>query len=149
MNSLSLFLYAADVLRGLQGFLGFLSFFMMFTGAGLIALSFVYDELETPKDGAKYSWEVDKKIVYPLTFLKWVGIPVLSFGFIFALIAIAIPTKDTMYMIAASQVGEQIIQLEEVKNIGGEVGGLASDTIELLRQNIQDQLTQKPTEGSK
>lgn len=66
------------------------------------------------------------------------------------------PSKNTIYAIAASQVGEQIIQLEEVQEVGGEVGGLAKDAINLLRQNIQEQLTEgrgeassKPVEASK
>jgi len=56
------------------------------------------------------------------------------------------PSKEAFRLIAASQVGEQIIQLEEVQEIGGEVGGLAKDAIELLRQQVNNNLPQKPTE---
>ncbi len=56
------------------------------------------------------------------------------------------PSKEAFRLIAASQVGEQIIQLEEVQEIGGEVGGLAKDAIELLRQQVNNNLPQKPAE---
>lgn len=51
-----------------------------------------------------------------------------------------IPPRDTLYAIAASQIGEQVVQLEQVQELGGEIGGLATDTLALLRQNIQSQL---------
>lgn len=124
MNNLSWFLYLADVLSNLQVFLFLSGLFVLLAGGfGCLVL---WEEYEV-------RWPMS--IVIPLSFLLLLG-------------SIVIPSKETMYAIAASQVGETIIQLEEVQSLGGDVGGLASDTIELLRQNIQEQLTQKPVEAA-
>lgn len=140
MNSVSLFLYFADILSGIQVFFG-LGGVITFLGAVImIGCSLVYEG----------EWKgQDRILVRPLKFLGPWGVFTLVFAFFMMLTAIAIPSKDTRFAIAASQVGEQIIQLEEVQEVGGEVGGLAKDAISLLRRNIQDQLSEKPVETDK
>jgi hypothetical protein len=51
----------------------------------------------------------------------------------FAIIACFMPSKGTMYAIAASQVGEQVVQSETVR-------GIASDAQKALQQWIKKQL---------
>lgn len=142
MNGLSWILYLTDVLTKFNDFMTpMLVATAVFVIGPMIFCSVYY---ETDCD------YTNNKRVYTKTFplkhlswhLRWVfPIWVIMFSFV-----LLIPSKETIYMIAASQVGEQIIQLQEVQEIGGEVGGLAKDTIELLRQNIQEQLTEKPVQ---
>lgn len=54
------------------------------------------------------------------------------------LIAIFTPPSSTIYKMGASVIGEQLIELEEVQEVGGELGDLAKDTITMLRSHIQD-----------
>ena len=123
MNNVSWFLYLSDVLVNLQFVLVILSL-VIGLGGGFVSIILSAD--------------------YDRHFLWFINIPLLLIC-IFA--AVAIPSKQTMYAIAASQVGEQIIQLEEVQDIGGEVGGLTKDVIQLLREQISSQLTEKPAES--
>lgn len=63
----------------------------------------------------------------------WVfGLILLVLGFFL----VFTPDRTTMYMIVASQLGEQILQLEQVQAIGGEAADLARVTIEALRAQI-------------
>lgn len=57
-----------------------------------------------------------------------------------AVLMVLVPGRNTVLLIGASQVGEQIIQLQEVQEFGGDIGALASDTITLLRQVVSDQI---------
>lgn len=59
----------------------------------------------------------------------------------FFLIATILPSKNTLYLIAASQVGEQVLTSDPAKAIGGEIGGVATDTMKLLRDYLQKQVT--------
>lgn len=124
MNNLSIFLWLADVLPTLGGVLLFIGGFC--TLLFVITSVFRYFSIVDPecreeiRDAIKYIWR-----------------SFLIFGPVLLLIGLLIPSKQTIYMIGASQAGEYIIQLEEVQELGGEVGGLAKDTIEMLRQNIQ------------
>lgn len=143
MNSLSWLLYLIDVLTKFSDAMApILAITAMFVIAPLVFCSCFY---ETDYDYIDHQ-KVYKR-TYPLKHISWHLRWFLPLWLVVLSLIILIPSRETIYMIAASQVGEQIIQLEEVQSIGGEVGGLASDTIELLRQNIQEQLTEKPVEA--
>lgn len=147
MNNVSVFLYLADILSGIQVFFG------MFGTIGLIfsivafAYSFMYDTDRVylyGEKGYKDTIRYPLKAARPWAISFFVVTLLLVFG------AIAIPSKETRYMIAASQVGEQIIQLEEVQQLGGETADLARVSIEALRNAISQTLpdsTNKPTEA--
>lgn len=90
MNSLSLLLYAADALSSVASFLFFTGGIALFCAA---------------------MWAVVEEEVPPL---KWILIP-LSMIFV----ACLIPSKTTMYAIAASEVGESIINNPSVQQTGG------------------------------
>ena len=149
MNSVSWFLYMADILSGIQVFFGLVGTIGVLVSAfAAFAASFTYEERRKFIDVDKRGYgNYETYTEYPLKTLRPWAIVGVSLSIIFMLIAISIPSKETRFAIAASQVGEQIIQLEEVQEVGGEVGGLAKDAINLLRQNIQEQLTEKPTEA--
>lgn len=66
-------------------------------------------------------------------------------GVLIGCLMVFLPSKSTMYMIVASQVGEQIIQLEEVQALGGEAADLARVSIEALRSQISEAIPTNPT----
>lgn len=122
MNSLSWFFYFSDIFASLK------------TTAALGVFVGVCLLICTPPKGVAIFGPDHKFASGMLMFWPW-------FVTIVALaLVIFIPAKETMYLIASSQIGEQVSQLEEVKKLGGDLGELASSTIELLNQNIQAQL---------
>lgn len=135
MNSVSWFLYLVDVSRGIQTIFVLaavsclvLAFILGFYGITLRDTNSwdnAYEERRAK--GVSLHWKT-----------LWLSVPI----FVFFGLSILIPSKDTLYMIGASQIGEQIIALEEVQEVGGEVGGLAKDTIALLREKIQSSLSE-------
>lgn len=120
MNDLSWLLYLIGISGNIQATLVLLGFALCFAGA-ILSCVFAF-EFDRPKTGI---FTILLTILICLS--MW-------------LTAALIPPRSTLYAIAASQVGEQLIQLEQIQELGGEVGGLATDTIALLRQNIQAQL---------
>lgn len=72
---------------------------------------------------------------------NWRGFAII--GVFLGLLLVFLPSKSTMYMIVASQVGEQIIQLEEIQALGGEAADLARVSIEALRAQISETIPAK------
>lgn len=137
MNSLSWFLYLVDISGGIQAFFGILVGASITAAVGLvIAGAHIRDAYYR---GPEDTYERKARGIALQWRSLWLAIP----ATFFLLIAFLIPSKETLYMIGASQVGEQVIQLEAVKKTGGELGALASDTIALLRQKIQENTTTK------
>lgn len=51
------------------------------------------------------------------------------------------PSQTTMTHIVLSQIGEQIIQIESINEIGGELGGIAKDSVSILRKYVSELAT--------
>lgn len=94
MNTLSWMIYAADVVGNVKGAAQFL---MIFSGIAAVSLGFF-----------KFM-----NVVAPITEEKFPGvkIPVTVFAISMA-VFVAAPSKDTVYAIAASEVGEVIVKSE-------------------------------------
>lgn len=56
---------------------------------------------------------------------------------------IATPSKTTIMLIAASELGETVLASSEAQKIGGEAGALATDSLRVLRKFINEQLDEK------
>ncbi len=134
MNDLSWLFYAAEVSERIGGGAGALAFFAglaaVFVGAGYgLTASFRLAENERDRPPPEL-------VVAARRAFKWVGAVFLA--------AIAtywfMPSKDTLMLIAASEVGETVLASKDVQAIGGEAGALASDSLKLLRKYVTDQL---------
>jgi len=140
MNGLSWFLYFVDIIGNIQGWFVGAGFLVAALGIGFFIAGLVKIDSNTTYHGdIKNSSEHQ-------TGKKWRNkgvliIPLCLLPFLFASI---VPSKEALYTIAASQIGEQVIKLEQVQSIGGEIGGLAEDTIALLREKIQEQREPTP-----
>lgn len=146
MNSLSWLIWFADVSNKVGMTSGLLAALMLMVSALFISLVFFYYEGKRI-EGHYVGEGSDRKYVstsyqtlYPYKHLrKYVAIPIILF-LLFLTLAVTTPSRDGIYLIAASQIGEQVIQLEQVQSLGGELGALASDTITILRDKISEQL---------
>ncbi len=125
MNSLSWLLYAIDVIGNLRGLVSIsLVLSCIVFGVGCICLAICWPDSTTPEDKEKVAtiWRC----------IRWL-IPVII---ITALIGVFLPSKNTLYAIAASEVGEKVVQSETVK-------GLTSDATKALHQWIKTQIEPK------
>ena len=96
MNQLSWIIYFAGVSESLSGFLtffGFIFFFGPLVLALIAHLRFDDDEISLDRE----------------TPVNWRG-KILSLGIVFFLLGNMMPPRDTVYAIAASEVGERVLQ---------------------------------------
>ncbi len=107
MNSLSWFLYFAGMAASVS------MFFTLFGFLTLTVLGFV----------SVYAWLEDNNPKY----LKWNLVPVLLIA-----VAVLIPSKDTMYAIAASELGEEVVK-----------SAIGQKSIKAIEQWIDSQLEKK------
>jgi hypothetical protein len=109
VNALSQLIYAADVANGASGLLSFVSG-MSFISAGI---SFIAAVVMGPEPDC-YSWEdKEAKRAWRTELrgkLSGAVKPLLVSFVVCALIATVIPSKDTIYAIAASEMGERALQ---------------------------------------
>ena len=99
MNNLSWIIYAADVIGSLILFLGL-------TGFALLCVSFgniMYHSIENDDARLATTW-------------KW-AVPLAFFLFV---VAILLPSRQTIILIAASQYGEHVAQTPEAKELANE-----------------------------
>ncbi len=145
MNSLSWLIYAIHLFGNLGGF------FLGVAIVSSIALAIV-TLIRAINNSDRYCYggnakekealELDKKEVYKnlrVTFLKWVCVPVLCF-----FIAAIIPDRRTMYLIAASEIGERVVQSEKVQSVFDPSIDLLKNWIKSENDKIVESM--KPTE---
>lgn len=97
MNALSWLIYLADALGGLKGFLAFL------TGACAVGIFCILMGLIMNQ--GEY-FEAERKAL-----LRWFK-PVIISMVVGGVVASIIPSRNTMYAIAASEMGEEVIKSE-------------------------------------
>lgn len=127
MNSVSWLLYAAEVTDSLKTTVGITMLASAMVGAFVALMApMALDVLDwgvSPKQFYAAIWKT-VRVALPLALLLYA----------------ALPSKGTIMLIAASQVGESIITSAEAQKIGGEAGALANDSLRLLRKYVNDQL---------
>jgi len=107
MNSLSWLMYTADVVAGIGGALALI----VILGIGAVALRVIWSMVT-------YSnYEDDQS----LTAGKSTVVKALTVVLIALLIDVLVPSKETVYLIAASEVGEQVVTSEEGKRVLGKI----------------------------
>lgn len=130
MNSLSILLYIADVLYTLTGVLtGILIFGWIIYAVGMLAYkmwsndTWSSDEPETKiaKKKARERSILPKK--------KWFWLSGLVILFL-----TLVPSKDTFYMIVASEAGETVVNTPEAKEIMSDVKEIIDIQLEKLKQ---------------
>ena len=124
MNDLSILIYAADVLPKIATSLGALSFF---TAIGIMAatvgkIAYKAENADSYTQRVKpETYEAAVKIK-PFSLVKWLWVPV-----VLMLFAAMIPSKQTIYLIAGSEVGEMAINTPEAREVMGDIKTILSD----------------------
>lgn len=143
MNSLSWLLYAADVAQGIKVGGGIAATFMVVGGVAAMPMSFLAgetyyfyteDEKEEARARPGIIRDVAKKVIIG-------GVILLSVGAV-------LPSRTTIMLIAASEVGETILASPQAQEIGGEAGELATDSLRVLRNFINEQLGTPKSEAT-
>lgn len=131
MNGLSWLLYLADVSEGLR-LIALAGWVISILMVAIAIMAWVVQSDDNPGDT-----EGNKELK------AWAGrvfsksLPI----FVIALLMyVGIPQRQTFMLIAASEFGEDVLNSEAARNIGGEAGDLAVDSLSLLRKYINDQL---------
>ena len=130
MNSLSILLYIADVLYTTTGVL---TGFLIFGWAGYAVGSLIYkmwgndtwsyDDAETKVRRKKArEWS-------PIPKQRWFWLSGLTILFL-----TLVPSKDTFYMIVASEAGETVVNTPEAKEIMSDVKEIIDIQLEKLKQ---------------
>lgn len=108
MNSLSWFFYLANVLPAISSFL-FAVGFSLSVGIALYVVA--YKSPDHPFQGLLTG-------LFPFPY-KLCSVPL-----VFFLFSILIPQEKTIYMIAASEMGETVVQSEEAKELYDDLKGI-------------------------
>lgn len=126
MNNLSWFLYLAEVLSSTGSLAVFLS---IVTGIGSIVGLILYfismgdNDINKGKDAS--AW---------VTFSGKLCVRFIPFFLFFSIYACLVPSKTTMYMIAASQLGEEIARTQAA----GEVAKETQEIAQMLSAKIKE-----------
>lgn len=134
MNGLSIILYVSDIVGNIGPALVIFGLIGFVVIAGFVITGGVQRDFSGSRESDE--WKEGKSLQSKALNSAWIPVAMI-------VIATLIPSKQTVLLIGASQAGEQILQLEEVKKIGGEAGALASDTISMLREMISEQSGEK------
>jgi len=126
MNSLSWILYFADVLSKLGDIFAGLGAVLMFVSIVCIIPGFLVVW--------QYSSEQFAQSKRTFGRISLIGIPIATFMII---VSIFIPSKETMYMIAASEVGETVMTSNDGKEIYAELKSTILDNIRQLRTQAE------------
>jgi len=119
MNELSIFIYLADVVGDLEGF----AISTMVLGAAAAA-TLIRILLVRHAEGWEDLGDVNRKRVNQ--FLRWV----LASFIISGLIVVVFPSRDTMYMMAASEVGEELLVTPEMVKLRAIINEQLEDIVD-------------------
>ena len=105
MNTLSQLIYFAGVSENLGGLLGFLAFITIFLSTGLIVMSF------DVKEDIRWAEGEDKiRILSESKRYMSLGVASIVLFFVLCISAALMPSKETVYAIAASEMGEELLK---------------------------------------
>ena len=134
MNQLSVILYLADVSASLKWF----AYAVCILTGAMFVVTLIIMGVATADTDESPNHKTDND--------RWINLAwrwcrsVAAFFVLGFVVAGLLPSQQTMMMIAASQFGEQVLMTPQAAQIGGEAGGLATDSMKLLHQYIQQQL---------
>lgn len=134
MNSLSLLIYVVGVAEKIEGNIGgfgFLSFILLAVSIIGYVICMVYSY-----DQSSYSKNEREIAIGIKPFLKSAIRYSTALAIVLALINFFFPTKQTMILIAASEVTETVITSETAQKALAEVGGVGSEAAGLLKSYI-------------
>lgn len=134
MNGISILIYLIGVIPGFSALFLWIGWLLVIPP--IVLSFFVLMAVGTQPSSTKAEEEI--KAVW-----TWVTKNLWKFvisGMIIVVLGIAIPPKQTMVLIAASEIAEEVIAIEEIAEVGGEAGLLIKESIGLLRGYISEEI---------
>lgn len=114
MNNLSWFLYFAEIIPGLGALAGVVAFLIaLLGGVGFAFWTVLWLDKEAPRP--YYGW-------YFLSLI------------LFCIVSIAIPSKETIYLIAGSEIGEYAVQTPEAQEIMNDIHEVIKAQLQKLKE---------------
>lgn len=133
MNSLSWFIYLADILGNVSGVLTTFAVLGILSGAfGILVGKFVVWDTRGHTDSKK------EELANSRTLIGNYGLRFFVLGMIFAFVAMIIPSSKSMYMIAGSEIGETVVTHPETVEVYHEVRDIILD--KLREYNIKEDI---------
>lgn len=131
MNGLSWLIYLASLSDGASTFFGLLSFMAAAATIAGTIMSIMWTDGQFGGDQKLKGYEEMRSRG------KWLASRSAVFLLAFGIISVALPPKNTVYAIAASEVGGRVVQSQELK-------GVADDSLLALRSWIKKQIEPGP-----
>jgi hypothetical protein len=132
MNSFSWLIYLSDLLPSVASATGFLAFLLMFTLAGILFF--------------RIMWQITEKTEFPIN-VPWKSL--ISLFVFLVTITAAIPHRNTILLIVASEYGEKVLAPKGAQAYGlieSEVGGQALRILKNKLSEIELEQTRKKTQ---
>lgn len=130
MNNLSWLIYLAEVLPSVASLVSFISYLLFFSFGVIIAIKALYKLGKTDslhKNHFPDEYEEGMKINV-LEGWQWVFVPIAL-----SLVSVLIPSKETIYLIAGSEVGEVVVNSPEAKEIVDDIREVIKAQLEQLK----------------
>jgi len=137
MNSLSWIIYFIAFVEGMGNTLMFLVVTGFLVSAASLVIILASQVIIS--NFAAYDSEHDSKVWMANGYQKVKGVFKVAFAVwaVSLFVSIAIPEKKYIVMIAASEIGERLIQTEEAQKFAKDVTGLSGEATDLLREYIK------------
>lgn len=129
MNSLSWFIYLADVIHNVGNLAGLMSF-VGFIGGVTLFIAFMMLKA-TASDPNDFHYEVAKGVLPSIRFTMKIWYPLWA---LFLLVSTFAPSRNTMYMIAASEAGQMIIDNKGTQEIVGDIKDIITDKLKKMKE---------------
>ncbi len=138
MNSLSWLIYAGDLLEKAATFIAVIGIGSI-VGAGVM-MAWCFMSADFRKIDLRYPLGEDTKVIsediagkYRLA--KVAGIAGVCIALLAGSISVVIPSKSTVYMIAASEMGEKVVTTPEAKEMLGDLREVIAKQIKKLKDD--------------
>jgi sensor domain CHASE-containing protein len=135
MTSLSWFIYFASLVDSISTVFGLAAIILVVLFGFTFILNFMMndDVHHSDKETLQKNYEYVKSIRRPLYWL----VP------IFIFISIVVPSRDTLILIAASEIGQKVVFSEQVQNALSPSGELIQTWIKNETQKIQSEIIRR------
>ncbi len=145
MNALSWLLYAAETVDKVSVVSSLIGLF-----TSLISIVFFFIT-RIPRyawdDNLARNGDAPGVTAYDMLHNSFKGLFVIAI--IFTAIWFVVPSRNTVIQIVASEFVGTVSQMEDIQQIGGEVGDIVKDSLSLLKQTIGEQLKPEVVEETK
>lgn len=135
MNALSWLIYLIGMITNLTSALGVILGFAIFISIAIVIIKgirfMIASDIGSTKDESYISWQKTFS-----GYFKWA----FSILAISVFLTIVVPERQTMIMIAASEVSERVLETETMQNALNDVSGLSKDTVDLLKEYIKTEM---------